>query len=261
MRHPAKKAPRINAICKTMVAGSGRARAKNARRYCTSNDEKLFPGLRRFSAEPSAPLWFGFLGWRGRRFRRLRRWLFRLNNFFFFWLGRLFFRRFLFGRWCCIDPFDKRHRRGVALALAQPNDASVAAVTVSRSRRDLGEQFLYGILLPQCPQGSPPRMQRAVFAQRHHFFGERSNRLRFGKGRLDALMFDQAAHLVGEQSFAVLRRPAKLDCLFSMSHETTNVTSRLARLLGLRHQRSPTRPQDPDRISSQDSTQGVAVCP
>src|SRR6266480_5542531 len=113
------------------------ARAKNTQRHCTNHGEKLFPGLRRFSAEPSASLWFGFLGWRGCRFLRLRRWLFRLNNFFFFWLGRLFFRRFLFGRWCCINPFDKRHRRGVALALAQPDDASVAAVTVSRSRRDL----------------------------------------------------------------------------------------------------------------------------
>jgi len=159
IRHPVKKAP-PQQRCDLQDDGCQirHGSAKNARRHRTNHRQRLFSGLRRFSAEPSAPLWFGFFGWRGRRFFRLRLWLFRLNNFFLFWLGRLFFRCFLLGCLCCIDPFDKRHRRGVALALAQLYDASVAAVAVCRSRRDLAEQFPYGIFLPQCPQGSAPCM-------------------------------------------------------------------------------------------------------
>src|SRR5206468_13120175 len=86
--------------------------------------------------------------------------IFRLNGPFFFCLGAFLFRGFLFGHLCSIDPFDKGHGSGVALALAKPHDARVTPIAIGRSRRDLVEQFLHRDLLPQCCQSIPSRVDR-----------------------------------------------------------------------------------------------------
>src|SRR5207302_10212427 len=72
MRHPAKESAAASMLrfVRRWLPDQAWLGRRNPRRHCTNHREKLFPGLRRFSAEPSAPLWFGFLGWRGRRFLR-----------------------------------------------------------------------------------------------------------------------------------------------------------------------------------------------
>src|SRR5207249_516845 len=179
---------------------------------------KLFPRVLRFSAKPPPPFRLGFLGRHRRGFLRFRRGLFRLNGPFFFCLGAFLFRGFFFGHLCSIDPFDKGHGSGVALALAKPHDARVTPIAIGRSRRDLVEQFLHRDLLPQCCQSIPSRVDRSFLPERHHFLRERSNRLRLGERRLDALVFDQRSNLIGQQRFAVLSRAAKLTRFFLVPH-------------------------------------------
>src|SRR5438552_3280774 len=53
-----------------------------------------------------------------------------------------------------IDPFDERHRSGIAFALTEPHDAGVTAVTLSRSGCNLVEQFFDGVLVPQSRESS-----------------------------------------------------------------------------------------------------------
>ena len=92
----------------------------------------------------------------------------------------------------CIDPFDECHRCRVALALAKFDDARVTSVAIRRSWRDVVEQLFHRILLPQHRKSGAAGVDRAVFPERHHSFGERTDRFGFGQGGLDPLMFDQS---------------------------------------------------------------------
>src|SRR4029453_6446976 len=148
------------------------------------------------------------------------------HRFFWFcaWLDRFSFSLFFFPpfflySWCCIDPLNECHRSGVALALAELDNARVTAVALGRSRRDVVEEFLDSILLPQSRQGGPARVNRSSFAEGHHLFRERSNRFRFGQSCFDALMLDQGANLIREQRFAVRSRATELDRLFLVLHK------------------------------------------
>ena len=136
---------------------------------------------------------------------------------------------------CGIDPFDKGHGSRVALALPEPHYARVTSIAIGRSRRDLVEQFLHRGLVPQCCEGIPSRVDRSFLSERHHFLRERSNRLRLGERRLDALVFDQGANLIGQQRLAVLSRAAKLKRLFLVPHDwadSTMITARQPRRSG-----------------------------
>src|SRR6266550_1250565 len=235
---------------------------------------KLFFRLRRFFAEPFPLFRLRLFHRYRRRFFFFGRWFFWLRSGFFLfcaWLDLfsfrlLFFLGFFFDDLCAIDPLDECHGSRVALALTELDNACVTAVALRRSRRDVVEEFLDRVLLPQCRQGGPARMNRSFLAEGHHLFRERSNRFRFGQRRLDTLMFDQRANLIRQQRFAVLSRAAKLDRLFLVSHNAANVVVDPTITLwqptrsGLRHQRSPAAPQDPDQISFPDPTQDVAVC-
>src|SRR4030095_11472826 len=93
------------------------------------------------------------------------------RGFFLFcaWLDRfsvrfLFFHHFFLDGWCCIHPLNECHRSGVALALAELDNARVTAVALGRSRRDVLEEFFDSILVPQGRQGGPARMNRSSFA-------------------------------------------------------------------------------------------------
>src|SRR6185369_16530466 len=192
---------------------------------------KSFFRLPRFSAEPFPLFWLRLFGGCLGRFLFFGGGLFWLRHGFFWfcaWLDRfsfhlLFFRRFFLDRWCCIDPLNECHRSGVALALAELDNARVTAVALGRSRRDVLEEFFDSILVPQSRQGSPARMNRSSFTEGHHLFRERSNRFRFGQSCFDALMLDQRANLIRQHRFAVLSRAAELDRLFLMPHTVPNV--------------------------------------
>src|SRR5437762_7663754 len=96
-----------------------------------------------------------------------------------------------------IHPFEERDRGRVALANTETDDPGVTAVAIGRARRDIVEQFLYRVLLAQNGERGAPRMERTLFAESHHLFRERTNSLRLGQGRLDAVMLDQTANLIG----------------------------------------------------------------
>src|ERR1017187_205273 len=182
---------------------------------CRSFDvsqQKLFSCFARFSAEQSA-LGFRLFGcfflrsrsWRGRFFR-----LFPLR-FFFFRSRRLLHHE-------CVNPFDKSHRRGIALAPAKFHNAGITAVASGRSWRHFIEQFFHHILLPQNRQCGTSRVQRSFLAERHHFLRQRTHCFRFGQCGLDALVFDQAANLIGQQRLSMLGGSPKLNRFFLMSH-------------------------------------------
>src|SRR6266576_3812091 len=170
---------------------------------------KLFFRLRRFFAEPFPLFGLRLFHRYRRRFFFFGRWFFWLRSGFFLfcaWLDLfsfrlLFFRGFFLDDLCAIDPLDECHGSGVALALTELDNARVTAVALRRSRRDVVEEFLYRVLLPQCRQSGP-------------------------------------AHVVVDPTIT-LWQPTRS---------------------GLRHQRSPAAPQDPDQISFPDPTQDVAVC-
>jgi hypothetical protein len=182
---------------------------------------KLFFRLRRFSAEPFPRFWLRF-------FCRWRcRFLFFGSGLFWFQRGFFLFcvclsRFFLDGR-CGIHPLNECHGSGVALPLAELDNARVTAVALRRSRCNVVKEFLDSILLPQGRQGGPTRMNRSSFAKGHHLLRKRSNRFRFGQCCFDALMLDQRANLIREQRFAVLSRAAELDRLFLVPHKVANV--------------------------------------
>jgi hypothetical protein len=62
-------------------------------------------------------------------------------------------------------------------------------------------------------------VERAGLSESHHFFRERTNGLGLGQSGFDALVFDEAANLIGEQRFAVLSRAAELDRFLLVPHD------------------------------------------
>ena len=79
-------------------------------------------------------------------------------------------------------------------------------------------QFLHRVLLAKNGERGAPRMERTLFAEGYHLFRERTNSFRLGQGRLDPLMLDQTANLIGHERLPVLSRPAELHRLLLVSH-------------------------------------------
>src|SRR5690606_5497029 len=65
-----------------------------------------------------------------------------------------------------IHQLDHRHRRGIAIAEAGPQDPGIAARPVRIALRQGGEQLAYHRIVVQLRRHLPPRMQVAPLAQR-----------------------------------------------------------------------------------------------
>jgi hypothetical protein len=61
-------------------------------------------------------------------------------------------------------------------------------------------------------------VERAVFPEGHHFFRERADGFRFRQRGFDALVRNQTANLVGEQSFPMRGGTAELDRFLLVPH-------------------------------------------
>src|SRR5439155_23944449 len=165
-----------------------------------------------------------------------------------------------------INPLDECHGSRITLALAKLHDTRVSTIAIRRSWRDVIEQFLHRKLLAQRRQSGAPSVNRAIFSECDHAFGERPNCLRLRQRGLDALMFNQGTNLISQQRLSVLSRATEFDRLFLVSHNAANVILEPALTLRQvlrwdRHHRccSPEHPEGRVRISCPGPTEAVVV--
>ena len=117
-----------------------------------------------------------------------------------------------------IDPLDVGHRCRVAKTLTQLDNASVSPLALGSTRRNIGEEFFYSILLAEVSCSKTAGMKIASFAEGHHFLGKRPNGLGLGESGLNTAVLNEAADLVREHGIAVGGRAAKFDGFFLVAH-------------------------------------------
>jgi hypothetical protein len=115
--------------------------------------------------------------------------------------------RFTFGS-RLIDKFDVRHQSRVTLARAKLYDPAIAALPLRGSGRQFSKQFSYGLLLAKKRKRYPARVQVASLSEGDHPFRVRTYGFCRRQGRLDSVVFYEAANLIGEQQIPVLGFPA-----------------------------------------------------
>jgi len=95
-----------------------------------------------------------------------------------------------------IDPFDVGHRRGVAGARSELDDADITALSGSGSRSHIRKEPAHRVLLSQESESQPAGVQIIAFSQGNHSLGKRPHCFGFGESRSDPAMLDEAADLV-----------------------------------------------------------------
>lgn len=103
-----------------------------------------------------------------------------------------------------LDPFQDGTLPGVALALAELDDAGIASMPLFLSRGDLVKEDLHSVLLVQARSGEPPIMEAPAFAESDHFLRNGAGGFGLGQGSGNALVLDKAANEVGKHRIPVL---------------------------------------------------------
>lgn len=106
-----------------------------------------------------------------------------------------------------VYELEEDHRSGISAARSELQDASISTWTLRVTRRQIGEQFLDGVLITvkalttheRCYLTT--RVQVAAFRERNQLLGDGANFLRFRFGRLNALVQEQVGHQITEKCF------------------------------------------------------------
>ena len=117
-----------------------------------------------------------------------------------------------------VHELDDRHRRVVALAVADLRDAGVPALTVGDQRRDLGEQDVHDLLVADHGQHATTRVQVPALGEGDEPLGEGTQALGLGLRRLDRLVREQGRGEVGEKQPLVGRAAAEARTLGGGRH-------------------------------------------
>ena len=109
--------------------------------------------------------------------------------------------------------FDARHGGVVALAVAELQDARVAAVAVGVARPDLGEELVGHLLVAQVRDDLAVVVEPALLGLGDDLLGHRAQRLGLGLGGDDALGGHEGRDEVGHHQPLVLRAAAEATAL------------------------------------------------
>src|SRR5437867_1383473 len=85
-------------------------------------------------------------------------------------------RRYRAGR-LVVHELEVDHLGGVTVARPELDDARVAARSVGKARRNVGEELMHHVLGAQLGEREPPRVKVAALAERDHLLRERLDRL------------------------------------------------------------------------------------
>ena len=125
------------------------------------------------------------------------------------------------------DQLDLRDLGAVAAAVAEAQDAGVAARPRLEARRDGVEQLAHDLAILDVAQHQPARVQRLAVlgAARHATLGdgddpldERPQLLGARHGGLDPLVLQQRVRLVAQHRDAMLGDPSQFPVCYSMTH-------------------------------------------
>jgi hypothetical protein len=78
----------------------------------------------------------------------------------------------------------------------------------------LAEQDFDSVLLVQPGGSQSAIVESAALTERDHLLSDRPGGFGFGQGRGDAVVFDQAAHQIGEHGIAMLTGAAEFGSAF-----------------------------------------------
>src|SRR5690606_1744822 len=122
------------------------------------------------------------------------------------------------GRFALLHELDQRHRRSVALTLADLIDAGVPAALVLEAPGDDLEQ-LAGCRFAADARPDEPPVVLGVFARdAHQLFDLRANILRLRLRGRDALVEDEGRGEAPEERLALVLVAAELAACLAMSH-------------------------------------------
>src|SRR5215831_907647 len=128
-----------------------------------------------------------------------------------------------FGLCCEFDPFENGALGGVALALVEANDTSVAAGAVFVGGGDLVEEHFDRVFLMQACGSEAAIVHGAALAKSDHFFGDGARGFGLGERCGDAFVFDEAADEVGEHRVAMGASATEFGGTFEVAHASEEV--------------------------------------
>lgn len=117
-----------------------------------------------------------------------------------------------------VDQLDQRHLCRVAFAIAQLEDARVAARPLHVSRRNIIEELTENVAILDLLTGQTPRVHIATTSEGYQPLGEGTELLGLRGRRLDPFVTEQRCGEISERGRAMTASPRELTPFLTVPH-------------------------------------------